>query len=146
VASLLAAGYVILQRDVAFEPGQSLSSGMPVFALHGRSGEEDWAGYQAAGVIWRRGDPSAAREAGLSAADVLAHERVHVLQFDFGFLVWSDPVEERLTRELPGGAWMDRHLDWGLFLAGWGLANQVIPYHLRPWEQEAHFLGRIPSR
>ena len=73
---------------------------------------------------------------------VFAHERVHVAQYDFSLLTWGDPVEGLLTDRLPVGAWIDRHLDLGLYLGAWGVANWLIGYDQRPWEDEAHFLTK----
>ncbi len=58
---------------------------------------------------------------------------------------WGDPVEGLLTDRFPGGAWIDRHLDLGLHLGAWGVANWLISYDQRPWEQEANFLSRVSS-
>jgi hypothetical protein len=82
-----------------------------------------------------------------SRSDVLAHERVHVLQYDFALAAWGEPAEAWLLAPLPGGARLDRYLDFGLPLLPWAAANLVIPHDYRPWEQEADYLtGVRPER
>jgi hypothetical protein len=44
-------------------------------------------------------------------AQVLAHERVHVLQGDWLFQVWSDPPESWTLKRIPGGSTVYRYLD-----------------------------------
>ncbi|MGH7477263.1 MAG: hypothetical protein ACRELD_13400, partial [Longimicrobiales bacterium] len=140
--SLLATAYFAFRRDAELDLIASLSAGTPVFATRVRWADGYWAGDQVAGVIWLRGnpdDPTPDAERGA----VLAHERVHVLQYDFSFLLWSDPAERWLAERVAGGAWIERRLDLGLHLAPWALANRLLPYELRPWEQEAYFLSRV---
>jgi hypothetical protein len=141
LATLIAAGYLGFTAD-EFDLGASLSTGTPVFVVRERMSEQDWTGLQVAGVIRLTGDPPAGSASGTTFPQALAHETVHVLQYDFALLVWSDPAEQWLTARLPGGSWIDRHVHLGLVLPGWALANAVLPYTARPWEQEAHFLTR----
>ncbi|HSJ13501.1 MAG TPA: hypothetical protein VK939_03745 [Longimicrobiales bacterium] len=139
--TILASTYFALRSDTEFRLGASLSAGAPVFESHVRWADGYWAGTQAAGVIWLRGNPDdPSPDAERSAA--FAHERVHVLQYDFAMLL-SEPVEAWLATRARGGAWLDRHVDFGFQLIPWEVANRTLPYHLRPWEQEAWFLSGV---
>jgi hypothetical protein len=140
--TVLATTYLGLQGDVHFDLSASLSSGAPVFASFGRWSDGNWRGNQAAGAIWLRGNPDDPNPDAERPA-VLAHERVHILQYDFSLLAWSEPTERWLSARVPGGSWVHRHLDLGLHLGPWAMANWLIPYQQRPWEHEAHFLSRV---
>ena len=66
-------------------------------------------------MIWLRSDLHVPHpDADVRA--IFAHERVHVVQDDFSFLTWGDPLEGLLSDRLPGGPWIRRHLDLGLHL------------------------------
>lgn len=90
----------------------SLSSGAPVFRSPQRSYKD------------HRGEPVDGLAAGGSIGvsdifhdrrrQVLPHERVHVLQHDFAFLVWSDPVEKRVMARHRWTRELSRHVDLGL--------------------------------
>ena len=142
VPTALAVGYLALRRDADFDVGESLSAGVPVFYTRSGRVEESWFGYQAAGAIWLQGDPNDP-DLDADVVDVFAHERVHVLQYDF--LSWAIPADGLLTDRLPGGAWIARHLDLGVISVAWGLSNLLIPYDERPWEHEANFLSQVPA-
>jgi hypothetical protein len=142
VPTVLATAYYSVQGDVALDLSASLSSGAPVFTTFGRWSDGSWNGNQAAGAIWLRGNPDDPNP-DAQRADVLAHERVHILQYDFGQLAWSGPAEQWLSRRVAGGEWIYRRLDLGLHLGPWAAANWLFPYQHRPWEQEAHFLSRV---
>lgn len=140
--SLAWTGYAALTPELNWDAGATLSAGAPVFRVRDR-------------LIVSRGDTSEA--AGKAVAGVVllgdigrvdveanfAHERVHVLQHDQIFFVWSDPLEEWAVRRLPGGAVLNRYVDLGLsgiFTAA--LAEIFTDYHTRPTEAEAAFLMR----
>lgn len=142
--TLLATAYLGLRGDARFDISASLSSGMPVFRTHVLLADGYWKGNQSAGVIWLHGNPEDPNPDAQRSA-VIAHERVHVLQYDFGLLLWSDPAEAWLAERIPGGPRVHDYLDLGLHLLPWGLANWALPYRQRPWEHEAHFLSGISA-
>jgi hypothetical protein len=142
VPTALVTAWYGLQGDVRFDLAASMSSGAPVFTTFGRWADGNWRGKQAAGAIWLQGNPDDPNP-DADRADVLAHERVHVLQYDFGQLAWSDPMEGWLAARVTGGGRLDRYLDLGLHLLPWAAANAAVPYRLRPWEHEAHFLSTV---
>jgi hypothetical protein len=144
VPTAIASLYLALRADTELAVGASLSSGTPVLYRREQWREGGWFGSQVGGVVWLQGNPNDPYPE-TPEADVLAHERVHVLQYDASFLYLGEPVDALLTRRIPGGAWVERHLDLGAHLGGWGLANWLVTYDQRPWEHEAHFLGRSSS-
>ncbi len=122
---------------------QSLSSGAPVFRSPQRS-FKDHRGEAVDGL-------AAGGSIGLSDAfddrlrQVVPHERVHVLQHDFAFLVWSDPVEKRLLESHRWTRGLARHVDLGLLFPL--LRNGVyrgfdVPHSRQLAEIEAMFLDR----
>jgi hypothetical protein len=72
---------------------------------------------------------------------VVAHERVHTLQFDFLVGAIGDPVDTWVMTELRG---VDRWLKINLVPALFGVGNQLIFMNLNheqlPWEREAALL------
>lgn len=77
-----------LESGLTLDWSRSLSAGAPVFLLSGATLGENVAGRAVGNVILA--DPLA-----LSPLDdVLAHERVHVLQLDQHFTLWGDALEE----------------------------------------------------
>lgn len=73
---------------------------------------------------------------------VFAHERVHVIQFDFVLAAWSDRLDDWLLQGVPSVA---PYVKLNGLIAAMGMANQTffLPgerNHL-PWEREAIFLS-----
>ncbi len=133
----IATGYVLLQPEYTLDWHSTLSAGTPVFLAHNRP---EWAGLHAAGVVLLRtphpqhGNPVQQLRAHL------AHEQIHVLQYDFSALAWSKPAERWLLEKVPAGAAIHRHVDLGMHLIPWALLNGAVPYPYRPWEMEAMLL------
>lgn len=142
LAAVLAAGYVAAQEGSRLNIGSSLSAGAVVFAM-----PEEYTGPRGApigvsaahtaGVIWYRDWEGSDRT---SVEGILAHERVHVGQYDFLFTIWSEPAESWLSKRIPGAMRVHRYVDFGLHLPAWRALSAVVPYHARPWEREAYFL------
>ncbi len=119
---------------------ETLSSGVPVFrpgqGRRIRAGSGDPAGGASLGGVIFISD-------GLGAAEprLLAHERVHVLQFDFLHAVISQPVEAHLLGYLPGGERVRDRLHPDLLILGAGaLLGSRAESRNAPWEVEAHLL------
>jgi len=130
--------------DATIDPRASLSAGTPVFMTE-TAPSPGWHGNNSAGVILLRqhddiGDPSIERLRQI----VFAHERIHLLQYDQALHTWSAPAEAWLLRRIPGGAWINRHVDVGLIVIPNLLLDMVIPYEDRPWEREADFFSGTP--
>lgn len=124
-----------------FDAETSLSSGAPVFRAHAhriRHDDEIYTGVAVGGVVVV-GRPSDQ----LSLEDTFAHERVHVLQYDFAQLLWGDPLEEFLGKHIPFAAGAQRYVRFGVLMplltegvgrvTGIGGADTF-------WELEAYYL------
>ena len=123
---------------------ESLSSGAVVFRRGFTEAELGYGGVQLAGVV-QLTRPTDVYQDGVPVADaalrLAAHERVHVLQYDQAFILWSVPVEDRLMR---GARWsrdVHRYVDVGLNAPLEVGLFGLLPYRLRPWEREAYFLS-----
>lgn len=143
----LAAGwtiYGIMERELDFDVGKSLSSGMAIFETRNRIlefGEGDHAGgVTNAGVIYLSHIPLWGRE---RLDRSFAHERVHALQMDQMFVTLSDPFDDALLTRLPLGKHANQWVDINLATEFLRLLNVVIKKHSdRPWETEAIYLTR----
>jgi hypothetical protein len=132
VPGVLAALWGILDPNQSLDLPQSLSSGAVVFVGEGS--------ITLPGTIFyaRSLDRDRTRY-------VLAHERVHLLQYDQTFLAVGKPAESWMAGHLP-----DRGLPFALefnavsLATAIALAVHVWPVHAdQPWEREAMFLGRV---
>lgn len=134
LATLVAAGVFIVQEDGRFEPGHSLSAGALVFRSPSRR-----VGMHAAGVVLVP-DPGSLS---YDQPTMLAHERVHVLQYDQAHLSWGGPAERWMLRGSGAGRWLNQRVDLGLTAVAGSLLNVVIDYGARPWEHEADRLADL---
>ena len=142
LAGLVSTAYAAAQPDSRLAVAASFSAGAPVFHRRPRyDGKYIYPGAHRAGVIRLRSAetswPEVRRQQLILAQ---AHEQVHVAQYDFTFIVWSEPVERRLLSLLPGGERIHRYVDLGLNVGAWAGLNAIIDYDDRPWEKEATFL------
>ncbi|MEX2284429.1 MAG: hypothetical protein WEE89_18210 [Gemmatimonadota bacterium] len=131
-----------VQTELSWDAGASFSAGAPVFRATDRyliSGGRAVDGFMGSGSIFLSHLPSAD-----FLAHVFAHERVHVLQSDWLFQVWSDPAESWILNRIPGGSTFYRYFDFNM------LAKQSrtrfyqtfrVGYENRLHEIEAEFLG-----
>lgn len=108
--------------------GRSLSTGAPVFIAQETV---HWSGLHASGVILLSH----------SSGSSLAHERVHLLQYDQAFILWGEPLERRLLEGLGmPERWVDR-FDFSLHGPVVLGLNQWISREHQPWEFEANALA-----
>lgn len=142
-ATLVAAGYAFAEPKLHLDWGATLSSGAPVFRVRDQLLQEPGgAGDAGASGTTRAGTIYLSDIEGLDYNQDLRHERIHVVQNDFVFLGWTDPVEDALLHAIPGGAAVARHVDLNLSVAVTsGLALAFRNYHRRPWEVEARALA-----
>jgi hypothetical protein len=131
--------YGLAESRLELDVGESLSSGMPVFqADRDLIGSDDSAisGATTGGVVYL----SPLGEGGRTRS--LAHERAHVLQFDFVYHAWLRPLEDHLARQLPMDGFVDR-IDYDVVLtavrSGANALDLGDPFDA-PIEAEAEFL------
>jgi hypothetical protein len=124
-----------------WDAGATLSAGAPVFRAHGRRMISDGRavdGFAAYGSIFISEIPAR------RLAHVLAHERAHVLQADWLFLAWSDPMESWLLERVPLGSTLYRYADLNMLAVRlrWGAyALFDVEHGDRLHEIEAEFLA-----
>lgn len=135
--------YGVLDPQLSFDAGASLSSGAAVFRapdqrlhLAGQAG----LGMAFPGTIFLghiHPDPSG------RMPETFAHERVHVIQYDQGFLYWDEPLQRAVAPRLPGVRTIYSVADLDLVFSGVAvLGALLLPYPHRPWEAEALLLTR----
>lgn len=146
LAGMAAAIYAATRPRSRLDMAASVRAGAPVFISPGSVEGPAWYGAHIAGVIqvteapaFLRNYPSSQRQ---WQSDVIAHELVHVAQYDFSFIAWTETPETALVRRIPGGERISRYVDTGLNEPLWLLLNELIPYEKRPWEREAFYFGR----
>lgn len=139
-ASVLAIAHAATRPGARFDAAQSLSSGAVVF-MRDRGALAGIAGQQAAGVLIVD-RPAGSEVDTLHLRRVTAHERVHALQFDQGFLFWGAPAEAWLAERFPAIRGIHRYVDFGIHVPAQAALGAAIPYAARPWEVEAYFLSR----
>lgn len=127
LGTVVAAIYTGLQTDVSFKPASSVRHGALMF-----EDEVLWRARTTAGVVMEMPNPPRGG---------VAHELVHVGQYDFVALAWQAPLEKRLLEHLPGGRTIHRHVDLGLLLPVWAILNSSLSVQQRPWETEARFFS-----
>jgi hypothetical protein len=132
--------------DLDFDSGRSLTSGTPVFLARNWQPRWGWHGLHRPGAIVLRGDREGppwvddrGRDPFLDRA--LAHERVHMIQYDQAYILWGDPAETWIMRRLGAGPGLTRHVDFSLHAFPFFLVDRVMDYDDLPWEIEAHTLS-----
>jgi hypothetical protein len=129
---------VLVVHDVSVDWSATLTSAAPVLIAADPNDELSFNGRHVAGTILVR---DRYRDLGPDRyAEALAHERVHLLQYDQFALLWSAPVETALL-----GSWgwtrrLEPHVDLGLHGALAPLLR-LLPGHSNPLELEANFLA-----
>jgi len=134
-AGLLAWG--LLDSRLGLDLHQTLSSGAMV--LKARPSSEYGGDHALPGTIFTSGRGSEDR-----VAYVLAHESVHILQFDQFHFLLGDPVERWAASRLPGRSLPVRlEFNAATLVTAAFLGLRVWPDHDdQPWEWEAIYLGR----
>jgi hypothetical protein len=137
VASVATAAAFVLVHDARLDARESLSAGALIFR-----GDGPMPGLSSAGTVMVWHDLPAHE-----GPRLLAHERVHILQYDQAFLSWGERPERRIVGRAPGPAGFLGFLgffDTGALVLGarTGLAA-LMPYAARPWEREAYLMAEI---
>ena len=131
VAGVAAIAWGATRPGARLDVSSTLSSGAPVFRV-----SREW-GHRAAhmaGVIL-------VDEQGRQFTKALAHERVHVAQYDFASVAFGEPAESWIASEIPPLRGLYRYLDFGAALVLLSGLNMVVPDEAKPGENEAHLLA-----
>lgn len=134
LATIAAAGALMVRYDARLDAAASLSAGALVLR-----GNSPTPGLSSAGAILTWSDlPSH------EGPRLLAHERIHILQYDQAFLSWAEPAERWLAPRAPVPDGLLRYIDVGGLALGLrtGL-NIAVDYGHRPWEREAYLMSQI---
>jgi hypothetical protein len=131
----------VLDDRLTLDVESSFSSGAPVFRAPDyqlRRGDHSLGGMAVGGVV-----VTGHHSDNLRPDEILAHERVHVLQYDFAQLLWGDPLEELVGRHVPYLSIPQRHVRFGALLPvlADGLGRLIrIDGPSTYWELEAYYL------
>ena len=142
------AGAYLSGIGASLDLGRSLGSGGPVVMAQDWEDDWGWHGRAFGGTVILRGDHMEdgwSHSVGVGPeeflARALAHERVHLIQYDQAWILWGEPVEDRLLGALGVSEGVRDRLDFSIHsLVFFGL-ERVIPYEDQPWEWEAHRLS-----
>ena len=127
--------------------GESVSSGAPVFQATGRwldPANHGLRAYAISRAIFL-GDAALYPQSPVPPAEVLSHERVHVLQEDFVLTAWGDPLASAALQEVRPARWVPRYV--ALDALGWvpgAMSHLSFGPDGRDWspaELEARFLS-----
>lgn len=131
----------VMDERLEWDARASLSAGAPVFRAPRHVPVGDGfkvLGFATAGTIVLGRDAEH-----VPGHAVLAHERVHVLQFDYLQALWGDPLEMWIGGRLPRGETVMRFVRPGVIAPSmhWALIRSIdLEWRDRPWEIEASFL------
>jgi len=114
--------------------GHSLRTGAPVYVARRWRHDWGWSGRHAFGTIMI-GEPF--RE----TLNVLAHERVHVIQNDQAYLLWAEPLEKRLLAWIGVPERIASRVDLSLHVPFWAYLDTRVMPDRNPWEFEADVLA-----
>jgi len=132
--------------DSSLDIKRTLSSGTPVFLARGWEDDWGWDGRQVGGSIFLRGDWAGSARVETFRTRVLAHERVHVLQYDQAHILWGEEVDARLMSGIGLPSSWTEVLDVSLLGAALAGAAAAVPLLAEPWEWEADILARTYPR
>lgn len=134
VATVAATAAMMVSYDARIDPLASLSNGAVVLRGHSLT-----PGLSSAGAILTWEDMPRTE-----GPRLLAHERVHILQYDQAFHLWTEAPERWLVRQSPVGSRVLDHLDFGGLALGMRMGlNTAMDYESRPWEREAYLLSQF---
>lgn len=139
LAGTIALAFMATRPGARFDTRASLSAGVPVF--RGVRMTDRYYGARTLANVVAVGagvDPTAERA-------TIAHEMVHVTQYDASATAWGEEAERVLLPRLPGGPLLRRVADAGVVVALFGAGNSLVSYGSRPWEREAYLMSE-PGR
>ena len=133
LAGMVGIGYAATRPGARLDLVESLSAGAPVFEVDDVVGQR--AAHLAGVIMTTRHDLESDQRL------AVAHERVHMAQYDFAFLAWSQPAEQWVADQDATLRGIHRYVDIGANAALFGGLNLLFASGQSPWEQEAHLLS-----
>jgi hypothetical protein len=135
--------FALVDSDSHFDLRKSLDAGAPVFRRpgHRMPGHQLKAGFAHPGVIFLNSD---AELFGIDWREVLAHEAIHILQWDAYHALVTLPVERAALRRLTRSDRFNRRFELNVLapVTVAGVAELIPEERDRPWEREAYRLTR----
>jgi hypothetical protein len=131
VAGVAAIAWGATRPGARLDLSSTVSSGAPVFRV-----SPEW-GHRAAhlaGVVL-------VDDSERQFPNALAHERVHVAQYDFASVTLGAPAESWIASEVPPLRGLYRYIDFGTAVVLWSGLNMMVSDQDKPWENEAHLLA-----
>ena len=129
-AGTLATIYAATRPHSRMDFSASLRAGAPVFMVPRPTSGPVWEGRHLAGIIQ------------VVNANAISHELVHVAQYDFSFIAWTEAGESALLRRIPGARKVSGFVDLSLNAPIWQALNDLLPPDSRPWEREAYSMTK----
>lgn len=139
VVGLAQAARLALSPETRFDGPASFSAGAPVFRAPDRTLIVE--GTRASGLALHGSIVLGASD---DPERLFAHERVHIIQSDYAFLAWSEPVEGWLLERNRYTAAIARYMDFGVLAPVLAVgAMRLTGAKLSDWphEHEARFLA-----
>jgi hypothetical protein len=135
----------VIDKDLEVDMQKTFLYGTPVLRNRGMKGDFTAAGSHAAGVVSYRGTTrNGTAASGSTVRAVLGHELVHVIQSDFIFNAWAEPLESYALGGTAIGRTINRYVDLGINVPISTWLNGLVDYPSRPWEREAVSLVTSP--
>jgi hypothetical protein len=135
----------LLDGHSHFDARASLSTGAIVVTRPGSRmpWETGEAGFAHPGIIYLNRDVAGVL---VERRQILAHEAIHVLQWDAYNGVVTRGAERTAVGRAPGGAWLNRYVELNALapLTVWGIASRFPNENQRPWEREAYRMSGEP--
>jgi hypothetical protein len=138
VSSLIAIASFAAEEGARVDWAATASDGTLVFTRS--QGDEAMRGWHRAGIIGYRRRAGSEPLPATTEEEARAHERVHMIQHDQGFLLWGRPIENVL---LPRRGRVVGWIDLGVNSLLTSVGNHLIEHEVRPWEREAYLLSEV---
>lgn len=132
-------GMHLSSLDASLDLRRTFRAGAPVFLARNHSGQS-WHGRQLGGSVVLRDAAAGAYPSGFWER-VMAHEQVHVLQYDQAYILWGEPLEKGLLGRLGVPEGVTRRVDLSLFVLGYAGLRLLVSDASDPWEVEADILS-----
>lgn len=139
VLGLASLAGALLSYDATIDWEASIAAAAPVLVVADPADRLPWNGRHVGGLLLLRDDRVSHRP--VLSDETLAHERVHLLEYDQLAQLWSDPLERNLLGHWQFTRRFQQYVDLSLN-AGFNVAVRSLPRRLNPVEIEADFLAR----